>query len=42
MRLGEEIEADLGELVNMFGRNKIGRQDSPCVFEQVNEFERGE
>ena len=37
-----EIEADLGELVNMFGRNRPGCQDSQCVIDQVGEFVRCE
>ena len=37
-----EIEMDLRELVNMFGRDQVGCQDRRCACGQVNEFARGE
>ena len=37
----EEADADLWELVNMFGRNQIGCKDSQRVCDQVKEFARG-
>ena len=38
---GQEVEMDLGELINMFGRNQLGCQDQGCVSGQVEEFARG-
>ena len=35
------MEADLGELANMFARNQLGFQDPKCVCDQVKEFARG-
>ena len=36
-----EIESDMAESVNMFGRNQLGCQDSKCVCAQVKEFAIG-
>ena len=38
----EEIEGDLCELANMFGRNQLGCQESQCACGEANEFARGE
>ena len=38
----EAIEADLGELANMDGRNQLGFQDSQRVSDQAGEFARCE
>ena len=38
---GVEIEGDLGELVNMFGRNQLGSQYPSCVGVEMKEFPRG-
>ena len=32
----------MGELVNMFGRNQLGRRDSQLFCEEANDFPRGE
>ena len=38
---GKEIEGDLRELVNMFGRNQLGCQDQHFAFGQIKGFARG-
>ena len=38
----EEIEADLGELANMLGGNKLGRQHRRCMCGELGEFGRGD
>lgn len=37
----EGIEADLGGLVNMSGRDQLGCPDSQCVCEQCKDYSRG-